>query len=308
MTQRLQGLVAAPFTPFDAQGNLALDRVADYAAMLARNGVVGAFIAGTTGESMSLTNDERKRLAEAWASEAPESFRVIVHVGHTCLRDCRELAAHAQQTGANGLGAMGPCFFRPATVDALVDWCAAIAQAAPELPFYYYHMPAMTGVDLPMGQFFAQARRRIGNFAGIKYTYEDLDEYRALLDAGDGRCDILFGRDEMLLSALERGATAAIGSTYNFAAPLYQQLIEAHRQGELDRARTLQDTACRMIRACQNTGGHALAAFKATMNVLGVDCGPVRPPLVDLNREQRDKLQRDLEALNLGDWCPQATN
>ena len=308
MNDRLTGLIAAPFTPFDDSGDLALQRVPEYAHWLASNGVAGAFVAGTTGEGLSMTIDERKRLAEAWIAAAPDDFRIIVHVGHTCLRDCQELASHAQRSGARATGAMAPCFFRPASIGDLVDWCAAVAAAAPELPFYYYHIPSMTGVDLPMREFFAQARQRIPNLGGIKYTHENLDEFQRLLAATEGRHDVLFGRDQMLLAALDAGATAAIGSTYNFAAPLYQQIIQARRQAQRQRAMDLQNNACRMIQACQHAGAAELAALKTVMELAGMPCGPVRPPLRPLNPEQRSRLQHALDAIGFADWCCKHTS
>src|SRR5690606_14641888 len=120
------------------------------AKRLVRDGVSGSFVCGTTGESLSLTLDERKAVAEAWRRSAGDRLKVIVHVGHTCQRDAAELARHAAQIGADAVAAMGPSFFRPPGVRELVDWCAGVAAAAGDLPFYYYHIPSMTGVSLPM--------------------------------------------------------------------------------------------------------------------------------------------------------------
>ena len=303
---RIQGLVAAPFTPFDRQGQLALEVIPAYARWLQQQGVVGAFVVGTTGEGLSLTIGERKRLAEAWAAAVSPGFRLIVHVGHTCLADCQDLAAHAQQVGAGAIGSMAPCFFRPATVDVLVSWCEAIAAAAPRLPFYFYHLPSLTGVDLPMTEFLTQARTRIPNLAGIKYTHDNLDEFAQLLAAAGPDYDVLFGRDQMLLQALRRGAMSAIGSTYNFAAPLYQELIQAYRQGHTERAETLQRLACQMIEASQNCGAGELPGLKQTMSLWAIPCGPVRPPLQNLTAEHVARLQQALQAIGLSDGYPAA--
>ncbi len=302
MSERLGGLVAAVFTPMDEGGEIAFERIAGYAALLAANGLAGVFVAGTTGEGMSLSIEERKRLAEAWVEAAPPPLRVIVHVGHTCLGECRALAAHAAECGARGIGALAPFFYRPAAVEDLVDWCAAIAAAAPRLPFYYYHMPAMSGVELPMVEFLSQAAARIPNLAGMKYTDEDLEEFCACRRLGDGRFDVLFGRDQMLLSAVRKGAGGAIGSTYNFAAPLYHAILRAHQEGDGARGEALQAEACAMIEACQAAGTAELPALKAAMNILGVPCGPVRPPLRNLTAEECDRLRAALYALGMEQW------
>ena len=139
---RIDGLVAAVFSPFDAAGMLNTSVVPLQNAYLQATGVDWVFVGGTTGESLSLSLVERKALTEAWLST---SASVIAHVGAECLGDARALAAHAQAHGAKAIGAMPPTFFKPANVQALAATLASICAAAPELPCYYYHIPSMTG-------------------------------------------------------------------------------------------------------------------------------------------------------------------
>lgn len=297
LQRKTHGLVAAPFTPLRADGAVNLEAIGSYARHLRRLGVVGAFICGTTGEGASLTVDERRRVADRWIAEAPADLRVIVHVGHTSLEDSRTLAAHAQAIGADSVSCLAPYFFKPAGVSGLVDWCAAVAAAAPRLPFYYYHMPAMTGLHLPVVEFLAAAATRIPNLAGVKYTFEDLDDFERCLRFDGGRYDVLFGRDELLHSALKRGASGAVGSTYNFAAPLYRELIEAFERGEEVRAAALQARAVEMIQAAVHAGGHPIAAFKTLMDAVGCPCGPCRLPLANPTAGEAAQLCSSLEPL-----------
>ncbi len=296
--RKTNGLIAAPFTPLLADGSLNLDAIPGYAGHLQRIGVVGAFICGTTGEGASLTLDERRRIAERWMAATPAGLRVIVHVGHTCLDDARELAAHAQAIGADSIAALAPYFFKPDGVAGLVEWCAQVAAAAPKLPFYYYHMPSMTGCHVAVADFLAAAGPRIPSLAGIKYTFEDLEDFAQCLRYDGGRYDVLFGRDELLHSALKLGARGAVGSTYNFAAPLYQRLIAAYARGDDATALALQARAVEMIQICVNGGGHPIAAFKSLMRRLGVDCGRTRLPLTDPTGEQAAALLARLEGLD----------
>jgi N-acetylneuraminate lyase len=91
----------------------------------------------------------------------------------------------------------------------------AIASAAPSLPFYYYHIPSATNVDLPMVDFLAVADGLIQNLAGIKYTHYDLEDLQLCLHYGGGKYNILFGRDQYLLAAVALGVRGAVGSTYS---------------------------------------------------------------------------------------------
>lgn len=291
---RLEGLIAAPFTAFHSDGSLDFDRIAAQARRLVEDGVVGAFVCGTTGEGASLTTGERMQAAERWVAAADGRLRVIVHVGHACVADCRALAAHAQKAGASAVGCLAPYFFKPRGVGELVDFCAEVAQAAPGLPFYFYHLPSMTGVCFPMVEFLKLAAGRIPNLAGIKYTHEDLMDFAACVGFDGGRFDILFGRDEILTAGLALGAKGAIGSTYNYAASAYHGIIRAFEAGDLAGARAGQARANAAIAAMIRAGG--LAAGKAMMALTGLDCGPVRPPLRSLAPEEVQALKRDLDA------------
>ena len=302
MNRKTEGLVAAPFTPMNADRSINYAAVDQYAQRLHRNKVVGAFICGTTGEGTSLTLDERKKVAERWVSAAPAGLRVIVHVGTNALADSRALAAHAEAIGADSLGCMAPFFFKPAGVEGLVDWCQQVAGAAPKLPFYYYHMPSMTGFSVKVNEFLRLASARIPNLAGIKFTFEDLEDYNLCLQTEDGRFDVLFGRDELLLSALKLGARGAVGSTYNYAAPVYHALIAAYEQGDMAKAEELQALAVRMINAFVQCGAHPIAVFKWFMKQVGMDCGPVRLPLAEPTPEQLARLEINLQASGIYDW------
>ena len=301
--QKTEGLVAAAPTPMNADGSIRLELVAKQADMLSRNGVVGVFVCGSTGESLSLTTQERMDVAERWAQVAGEGLKVIVHVGHNSVADSRALAAHAQRIGAWATGAMAPCFFRPAGVSDLVEFCAQVAAAAPRLPFYYYHIPSMTGVNMSMVDFLRAAGKKIPNLAGVKYTWEDLMDFALAMDLDGGRYDMLFGRDEMLLCGLVLGARGAIGSTFNYAAPLYVKLIAAFDAGDLETARALQRKSMLMIECFKYRQPSPMAYNKAVMRMIGLDCGPVRPPLVNITEKQYEGLRADLEKIGFCEFC-----
>lgn len=303
MSTRFRGLVAAPFTPFHADRSLNLDVIPAYARFLRDNGVGAAFVCGTTGEGLSLTLEERLRIAERWVGCADDRLRVIVHVGHTCLADARTLTAHAAKIGASAVSALTPCFFKPRNNAEVVNWCEAVASAAPALPFYYYNIPSMTGIDYPVVDFLAQAQDRIPSLAGVKYTHENLPDYKACVAFAQGRYDILFGRDELLLEGTDAGALGAVGSTYNYAAPLYLRLLAARAAGRATEARALQDTAIKMIAICNGIGVTHLAASKALMAMLGVDCGPVRLPLAQPDATQLATLRTRLNEIGFFDFA-----
>ncbi len=301
MKSFLSGLIAAPFTPFDAHGDIVFDTIPQQAKLLARNGVSGAFICGTTGEGCSLTSAERRATAEKWRETAPAGLKVIVHVGHLSLRESCDLARHAEEIGVDAIATMAPGFFKPVDAEGLAEWCAGVAAAAPKLPFYYYHMPAMTGVQISVNDFLERARALVPSLAGVKFTDEDLFDYSRSGRVAEGRFSMLFGRDEILLAGLSLGAAGAVGSTYNFAAPLFLRLMKRFDEGDLDGARKAQVQAQEIIQALNMHGG--LVAGKAAMKLIGLDCGPARLPLRQLTPDNEERLRADLEKVGFFDCC-----
>jgi N-acetylneuraminate lyase len=299
--RKLTGLVAATHTPFSADGSLNLSAVQKQAEHLLANGVKTAFIGGTTGEWSSLTQHERLALTARWMEITPGTeLKVIVHVGANCLSDSQALAAQARQLGASAISALSPSYFKPASIKLLVESMARIATAAPELPFYYYEIPSVTGLTLSPSAFLSEAAGRIPNLAGIKFTSFNLIEYQLCAAIHDSRFDIPFGVDEMLLAALGLGAMGAVGSTYNFAAPIYHRILKAFEAGDLATARNEQSRSVRFVAVLAQYG--YMAAAKALMKILEVDVGPARLPNGNLSVDQEASLRKELEDLGFFNW------
>lgn len=294
--QKLEGLIAAPFTPMTANGALNLAAVKPYADLLVANAVKGVFICGTTGESASLTTDERKAVAEAWVAAAAGRLKVIVHVGSNCTADAIALAQHAERSGADAIGAMAPYFFKPQTAAELVAWFTPIANSN-SLPFYYYNMPSMSGVSVPVAEFLALGGKAMPTLAGVKFTHNNLMEMSQCLMLDGGRYEVLHGYDEILLCGLSLGATAAVGSTYNYAAKVYNRLIEAFRAGDIAAAAALQQYSVKIVEVIIKHGG-GVRGGKAIMRLMGVDCGSCRLPLAPFTEAEYTELKAELEAID----------
>ena len=141
----------------------------------------------------------------------------------------------------------------------------------------------------------ARAAEEVPTFAGVKYSNPDLVALQECLAVRDGSLDVLFGVDEMLLAAVALGVHGGVGSTYNYATPLYKRMLAAFDAGDFRLARKLQRRSVELVRAIEAHGG--LAANKEMMRLVGVDCGPVRPPLTPLETADADKLSAQLEVI-----------
>ncbi len=296
--KHLKGLIAAPFTPMFPDGSINLELIPAYYQMLKHNGITGAFICGSTGEGVSLTHSEKKKLAETWGACTKDDtdFKVMMFLGGTCIADCKELAIHAKECGLAAVSFTAPFYFKPANVEMLANACQEIAEAVPDMPFYYYHIPVLTGVGFSMINLLEAVDGRIPNFAGIKYTHEDFMDYLSCLRFSNGKYDMLWGRDENMLSALALGTKGAVGSTYNYAAPLYLDLMKAFHKNDHEQARQLQQTSIDMIRLLGKHGG--IATGKAYMKLIGMNCGKFRLPINNMSDEQYELFEADAKKIN----------
>lgn len=293
----ITGLIAAPHTPIDSSGqSVCFDTMNRQIAALAAQNLAGVFLNGTTGEGLSLPDKMRKEIFTHWQKFAPAELRIIAHVGHHSQETAASLARQAGENGAYGTAIMAPSFLKPGNIEDLVTFCEPIAAAAPDAAFYFYHIPSLSGVNLSMRDFLEIAADRIPNLAGIKFTHGDLMEFQRCLNFENGRFDILWGVDEWLLGALATGAKGAVGSTYNYAASIYHEMIAAFARHDLDTARACADRSVKLVELLIAHG--VLASGKALMALHGADCGPPLPPLRPLTPEKKAALLEAAAKMN----------
>jgi len=291
--EKLKGMVAAAFTPMDAGGNVNLKTIDSYADWIASTSIRGMFVCGTTGEFSSLTTDERKLILEKWIEASKGRFKIIAHVGSDCQKESVELASHAQSSGADATASIAPAFFKPQTVEDLIAFFEPVAKAASDIPFYYYNMPAMTGVNLPVKDFLLKGKEAMPNMAGTKFTHNNLMEMGACLNLNDGEFEVLHGYDEILISGLAMGAVAGIGSTYNYMPNIYDGIFSAIEKNDLKTARQLQLKSIKTVEVIIKYGG-GVRGGKEIMNLIGIECGNCRLPISPFSDKERNMIKEDL--------------
>ena len=294
--EKLEGMVAATFTPLDENGDVNLSVIDKYADWIASTPIKGIFVCGTTGEFSSLTIDERKLILEKWLVSARKRFKVIAHVGSNCQRSAMELARHAAQVGADAIASIAPSFFKPGTVDELVDFFAPICHSAAGLPFYYYNMPSITGVNLPVDKFLVEGKKKIPNLVGTKFTHNNLMEMGVCIELEQHRFEVLHGYDEILISGLAMGAVAGVGSTYNYIPNVYQAIFDSMKMNDLETARHNQIKSIRTVEVIIKYGG-GVRGGKAIMKLIGIYFCYCRLPIKPFSVDEYEKLRGDLDAI-----------
>ncbi len=298
---RYNGLFAATLTPMKSCGKIALDRIGPQIDRLIGQGVSGLYVCGSTGEGVSLSTNERKELATESIRAAAGRIPVLVQVGHNSLAEAADLAAHAAQNGATGISATCPSYFKINSLEVLVDSMKVVTDAARDLPFYYYHMPSLTGNRINMAEFLKVGSESMPNLVGLKFTSTEVHEYQQCVELEDRRFEVMWGVDEMLTTALTIGGKAAVGSTYNVAAPLYRRLIAAFEQGDLVKAREYQAQAIAFISIVVSYPFQS--ALKHILHWQGLAVEPhCRLPQQELTLQQITSLHTRLAAIGFIEW------
>jgi len=161
-----------------------------------------------------------------------------------------------------------------------------VADAAPDLPFFYYHIPELTGVILPIHEFYGMATSEIPNFRGVKYSSLDTLSlgYCLKFKQDHPNHQLFWGKDGDIIGALDHGIEAAIGSTYNFIPELARDVMECQKLGDRHGAtKTLFKIQCYVRFINERTSGSPLAVQKETMSFISkINMGPVRLPLLNV--------------------------
>ncbi|XP_044614359.2 N-acetylneuraminate lyase isoform X9 [Equus asinus] len=279
--KKLQGLVAATITPMTEHGEINFSVIGQYVDYLVEEqGVKNIFVNGTTGEGLSLSISERRRVAEEWVTKGRNKMdayqpccflrdllsaydsacslwldQIVIHVGALSLKESQELAQHAAEIGADGIAVIAPFFLKPWNKDVLINFLKEVAAAAPALPFYYYHIPALTGVKIRAEEVLDGIQEKIPTFQGLKFSDTDLLDFGQCVDQNRQRqFAFLFGVDEFCIQRF-----------INFVVKL----------------------------------GFGVSQTKAIMTLVsGIPMGPPRLPLQKASREFTDNAEAKLRSLD----------
>jgi N-acetylneuraminate lyase len=286
------GVFPALLTPFTTDDRVDVRALEKLIAYVLDGGVNGLYVTGSTGEGISMTEEERRLVAEVSVKTVAGRVPVIVHVGATATGACQRLASHAEKIGAAAVASVPP-FYYPVGPQGVEDHYRLI-HAATNLPLYIYNIPGTTGVNV--GADLISRLFNDGVVQGLKFTSMDLLAFRDVIEACNGKLNVLSGPDEMLLPFLVMGSQGGIGSTYNPMPRVYASLFAAWKAGNIKRAQELQYFIDRYVLVLLRYG--VQAGVKATMGFLGVPVGEPRRPFVPLTTGQKTNLRKDLEAMN----------
>lgn len=275
--KKYEGIFPAFYACYDENGNVSPERVRALTRYFIEKGVQGLYVGGSSGECIYQGVAERKLLLENVMAEAKGKLTIIAHVACNNTADSQELARHAESLEVDAIAAIPPIYFRLPPY-AIAKYWNNISDAAPNTDFIIYNIPQLAGVALtvPLLKEMLKNPRCIG----VKNSSMPVQDIQMWRDEG---AIVFNGPDEQLLSGLAMGAIGGIGGTYGAMPELYLKIRELFCDGQLEKARQLQNECCRIIYKMCSGHGNMYAVIKEIIRRLGgPDCGSVRAPLAEL--------------------------
>ena len=280
-------VLTAMVTPFKADGSVDYDRYRELATFLVDNGSDGVVTFGTTGESPTLSDEEKLELLAVALDAVGERATVVAGTGTYSTAHSVHLTARAHELGAHAILVVTPYYNKPPQ-RGIVEHFRAIA-AATDRPVIAYNIPGRVVVDIETATFAELAE--IPNVSAVKQAHDDLDEARAIIDLG---LDLYSGDDNVLFPFLRIGATGVVSVLAHVVGPQLKAMIRAYKSGEEDEARRIDEElapAYEILRVAINP-----IPIKAALNLLGHEVGghrlPMVPPIAEELAHVRDCLER----------------
>lgn len=259
-------------------------------------GIEAVVLCGTTGESATLSDEEKLEIFRRAKAYAGDCCKIIAGTGSNATDHTIELSMAAENAGADGLLVVSP-YYNKATPEGLYAHYLALSQAV-HLPIIIYNVPTRTGVDIPVSVY--QRLSRIPNIAGIKEASSDITKSTKILHACSDALTLWSGNDDMTTPTISLGGKGVISVLSNLLPVQTQALCRAALDGDFDTASALQIELQPLVELlfCEVNP----IPVKAAMKLIGYDCGGCRLPLTAMTPENQEKLRRILGRLL--DNCP----
>lgn len=283
-------VLTAIVTPFRADGSVDLDRFRALARHLVANGSDGLVVTGTTGESPTLTDDERFGLYAAAVDEVGGRATVIAGTGTYSTAHSVHLTERTHELGVDGFLVVTPYYNKP-PARGIVRHFEEIA-AATDKPLVVYNIPSRVVVNIEP-ETIAELGE-IPNVVAVKQAHPDLEQARRIAETG---LALYAGDDDLIFPFLELGGVGGICVYTHVVGPQVKRMVSLHKAGDVEGARAIDEElrpAIDLIRVAVNP-----IAVKAALNLLGHEVGGLRLPLVEATDDERERVRGCLERLGL---------
>lgn len=290
--KKLFGVTTAMVTPLDANDKVDVKALKEHTDFLIKKGVNCLYPNGSTGEMYFLSVEERKLVAETVVKEAAGRANVFIHVGAMTLKDTLELARHAHEIGADGIGVVTPSYFS-VTDREMEEYYVAVSKSLPDdFPMYLYCIPQCAGNDLKP-DVVQRIADRCKNVVGIKYSFADFLRVKDYLNTNNGNFSVMVGTDRLFSAALTMGCDGTVSGVSSVYPEPFVNVYKAFGEKNLEAVRKYQNLGNQIAEILKS--GANMAYFKTGLEFRGMTGGHMRKPLLDLSKEEKSQLIPKLE-------------
>ena len=281
-------VLTATVTPFDADGAVDYESYRELCSYLVDNGSDGVVVSGTTGESPTLSDDERVELLRAAIEAVGDRATVLAGTGTNSTAHSIHLTEQAHEAGADGFLVVTPYYNKPPP-RAIVEHFQAVA-AASDRPVMVYNIPSRVVINIEPETMAKLAE--IPNVTSVKQANDDLDQARRIVELG---LDLYAGDDNIVYPFLEVGGRGGVCVHTHVVGPQVKEMIRLFRDGDTEGAKRIDEELAPAYELLAVTTGPI--QIKAALNLLGHDVGGLRLPLVEASDEERARIRDCLERL-----------
>lgn len=284
------GAGVAIVTPFNADESInynKLDELIDYHC---ENGTDSIIICGTTGESATMTEEEHMECVKFAIDRAKGRLPVIAGTGSNCTKTAVDMSREAAQYGADGLLLVTP-YYNKATQAGLIAHYTAVAKEA-KAPIIMYSVASRTGCNIEPATV-AELVKSVDNIVGVKEASGNISQVAKIMALTDGKIDLYSGNDDQIVPLLSLGAKGVISVLSNVAPKETHDICEKFFAGDLEGSTSLQLKA---IPLCEKLFCEVNPIpVKKAMELMGMDCGPLRMPLTELTPGHTEELRQAMK-------------
>lgn len=288
------GAGVAIVTPMNENGDVNYEKLGEILEYQIANGTDAVVICGTTGESATLTMEEHVDVIKYAIDKVAKRIPVIAGTGSNCTATAIYLSQEAEKAGADALLLVTP-YYNKATQKGLIAHYTAVAESV-KLPIILYNVPSRTGCNI-LPETAVGLAKNVENIVAIKEASGNISQIAKLMQLADGCIDLYSGNDDQIVPLMSLGAKGVISVLSNVAPQETHDIVNLYMEGKVQESCALQLRALPLINALFSEVNPI--PVKKAMNLMGMEVGPLRGPLSEMEEEHAAVLAKEMEAFGL---------
>ena len=286
-----KGAGVAIITPMHEDGSVNYEKLEEILEFQIANSTDAVIICGTTGESSTMTHGEHLKTIKFAVDKVAKRVPVIAGTGSNCTETAIMMSKEAASYGVDALLVVTP-YYNKATQKGLIAHYTAIANAVPETPIIMYNVPSRTGCNLQPATVAALVKN-VKNIVGIKAASGDLSQIAKMMSMAGEDLELYSGNDDQILPIMSLGGLGVISVLSNVAPKQTHDIVMKFMEGDTREAARLQLEANALF--CEVNP----IPVKTSMNMMGMEVGPLRMPLCEMEESNKETLAKAMKDYGL---------